>query len=482
MKQVRIEPDFESWRDAARLLLASAAPPDRVMFVEKGLENALLPGLVEQAATKPDCSPVAGPGVPRRFLRLAQCCACHADPQRWAVLYRLLWRLTHGEPQLLEVAVDDDVHHALMMEKQVRFDGHKMKAFVRFRRVADEQGDRFIAWHRSEHRVLRGTAPFFVRRFAAMRWSILTPFDSAHWDGKALTFGPGIDRSGAPDDDALEEMWRTYYASIFNPARLKLRAMRKEMPQRYWSTMPETQLIPQLLLDAPARARRMVAQHDERFEGAAAHFPRGGGNFTLPQLREAAKTCRGCDLYCNATQTVFGEGPENALAAVVAEQPGDNEDLAGRPFVGPAGQVFDDALRAVGIDRRQLYVSGAVKHFKFELRGKRRIHARPNARQIQACRPWIEAELRIVRPPVLVLMGSTAAQSLIGRHFKITRDRGRFFESAWSPATIATYHPSALLRIPDPQRLDEARAQFISDLRQVAARLAERAQPLAAPA
>jgi DNA polymerase len=245
--------------------------------------------------------------------------------------------------------------------------------------------------------------------------------------------------------------------------------MHKEMPRRYWSTMPETQLIPDLLAEAPKRAAAMVEQHTERFAGARGFFPQ---TISLPQLRDAARTCRGCDLYCNATQTVFGEGPENALGALVAEQPGDNEDLAGRPFVGPAGEVLNEVLREVGMDRAQLYVSGAVKHFKFELRGKKRIHAKPNARQIQACRPWIEAELRIVRPRVLVLMGSTAAQSLVGRQFKITRDRGKPFESEWSPWTIATFHPSALLRIPDEALRVQARAEFVADLTLAAQELA----------
>src|SRR5688500_9656776 len=411
MRQVRIEPDFESWRDGARELLRANVPPDDVMFVPHGLENALLPNLVETMQVPLQPTPVR---VPRDFLKLAEAVACHTDPSNFSTLYRVLFRLTHGEANLLRVAVDDDVHVLLAMEKQVRSDSHKMKAFVRFRLTHDENGgEHYIAYHRSEHRVLKMTAPFFTRRFGVMKWSILTQFDSAYWDGRELTFGPGVTRDAAPKDDELEELWRTYYASIFNPNRIKLKSMHKEMPRRYWSTMPETMLIPDLLAEAPKRAAAMIEQHSDRFAGARAFFPK---TITLPQLREAARTCRGCDLYCNATQTVFGEGPENALCALVAEQPGDNEDLAGRPFVGPAGEVLNEVLREVGVDRaQQLYVSSAVKHFKFELRGKKRIHAKPNARQIQACRPWIEAELRIVKPQVLVLMGATAAQSLVGR-------------------------------------------------------------------
>jgi DNA polymerase len=340
MRQVRIQADFESWRDAARELLRADAPPGAVMFVEHGLENALLPGLMP-TTTSQDSTPAApSPRVPREFLTLAAVVACHTDPRNWRTLYRVLWRLTHGEPNLLKLSsVDDDVCLLMSMEKQVRFDGHKMKAFVRFRRVVDDQtGERYIAYHRSEHRVLKATAPFFVRRFGVMNWSILTPFDSAHWDGRELTFGAGVTRDAAPEGDALEELWRTYYASIFNPARIKLKAMHKEMPRRYWDTMPETQLIPELLADAPARAKRMVANHSQRFDGARAFFP---ATISLPQLREAAMSCRGCGICDNATQTVFGEGPADAQIVFVGEQPGDQEDLAGRPFVGPAGLVFD---------------------------------------------------------------------------------------------------------------------------------------------
>jgi DNA polymerase len=468
VRQVRIEPEFEGWRDAARELLRAEVPPDEVIFVPHGLENGLLPGLVETANVEAtSATPLR---VPRKFVTLAQVVSCHTDESSWSMLYRVLWRLTHGEPNLLKVAaVDDDMRALLAMEKQVRFDSHKMKAFVRFRLTKDETGaEHYIAYHRSEHRVLKMTAPFFTRRFGVMKWSILTQFDSAYWDGQQLTFGPGVTRDAAPKDDELESLWRTYYASIFNPNRIKLKAMHKEMPRRYWSTMPETQLIPELLAQAPQRAKEMVARHGDRFDGARAFFPQ---TISLPTLHEAAQSCRGCDLCEIATQTVFGEGPADALAVFVGEQPGDNEDLAGRPFVGPAGQVFDEGLAAVGINREAIYVTNAVKHFSFEQRGKKRIHSRPTARQMDACRPWVEEELNLIKPPVLVLLGSTAAQSLIGRHFRITRDRGRPFASACSPFTIATFHPSALLRIPDEAMRQQARAEFLADLALAAAEL-----------
>jgi DNA polymerase len=344
-----------------------------------------------------------------------------------------------------------------------------MKAFVRFRKVVDaENQEHFIAWHRSEHRVLRQTAPFFVRRFAVMKWSILTPFESAHWDGESLRFGDGSPRSTAPEGDELEDLWRTYYANIFNPARIKLKAMRKEMPRRYWATMPETELIPDLLHEAPQRVEKMVGYSTPKLAGAAVFFPKV---ISLHTLREAAKSCQGCDIHCRATQAVFGEGPEDALAVFVGEQPGDNEDLAGRPFVGPAGQLFNESLAQVAIDRGTVFLTNAVKHFKWEPRGTRRIHSKPNAREIQACRPWLVEELQLIKPRVLVLMGNTAGQSLIGPQFRITRQRGRWFQSQWSAHTFATYHPSAVLRVPDETARAQIQGEFLADLRLVAQRL-----------
>lgn len=192
---------------------------------------------------------------------------------------------------------------------------------------------------------------------------------------------------------------------------------------------------------------------------------------TLPGLREAAQGCRACDLYKNATQAVLGEGPREAPAFFVGEQPGDQEDLAGKPFVGPAGKVFDDALAAAGIAREEVFVTNAVKHFKWEPRGKKRIHAKPSAGEVKACRPWLETELAIVKPRVIVCLGATAAQSLMGPRFKITVERGKFFESPWAPWLTATYHPSAILRMPDDAAREEARAMLIADLRGVEARL-----------
>ena len=199
--------------------------------------------------------------------------------------------------------------------------------------------------------------------------------------------------------------------------------------------------------------------------GSAADFL--PDELTLPALREAATGCRGCHLWEVGTQTVFGEGAESASAIFVGEQPGDQEDRAGKPFVGPAGRLFDEALEAAGIDRTSVYVTNAVKHFKWQARGKRRIHQKPNATEVAACRPWLEAEVALVKPKVLVLLGATAAQSLLGRQFRVTRHRGEVLDSELAEAVVATVHPSSILR-GEPSEREVNFAAFVDDLTVVA--------------
>ena len=186
---------------------------------------------------------------------------------------------------------------------------------------------------------------------------------------------------------------------------------------------------------------------------------------SVKELAEAAKKCTACHLYKRATQTVFGEGPKNATMMLIGEQPGDYEDVAGKPFVGPAGKIMDRALEEAGIDRKHVYVTNAVKHFKWEPRGKRRIHQKPNSREIAACRPWLEAELRLVKPKLVVCLGATAGQTVFGPTFRVTRERGKVLSSKLAPKVVATVHPSSLLRQPDEESREREYASFVRDLR-----------------
>jgi len=201
---------------------------------------------------------------------------------------------------------------------------------------------------------------------------------------------------------------------------------------------------------------------------ATAFFPE---KMTLPRLREAASTCKGCDLWKKGTQTVFGEGSPHARVLMVGEQPGDKEDVQGRPFVGPAGAILDKALAAAGIDRNEVYVTNIVKHFKWEPRGKRRIHKKPNALEVSACRPWLDAEIAVTRPDVVVLLGASAAQGLLGRDFRVSQQRGEWISSPLATSVMATVHPSSILRAPDDETRHEEMRRFVADLKKVAGRI-----------
>ena len=465
------ETDFDGWRRAARAFREAGVAPAEARFVVGGSGQG---GLFDVTAPPPPAGEPAF-SVPRAFVETAQAVVLHRSDDRFDLLYRLLWRL-RDEPELMRVVSDRDVADALERAKNVSRASHKMKAFVRFRQVEDDRGEAWIAWFEPAHRVLEATAPFFARRFATMRWSILTPDGAAHWDGAALDFGPPATRDMAPAEDEMEEFWRTYYASTFNPARLKTQAMRAEMPKRYWKNLPEAALIPELVAQSAVRTEAMVAapapDPNRRLEKTLsrlardASFDEGFVPSTLQELDVAVQACRRCPLWRDATQGVCGTGPRKARLMIVGEQPGDQEDLAGRPFVGPAGKVLDAALDEAGIDRDDVFVTNAVKHFKHEPRGKRRLHRTPNAAEVSACRWWLDAERRLVRPRVILAMGATAGLGVLGRKPAVTKERGRPIALGDGAAALLTVHPSYLLRLPDAAAKAAERARFVADLKQ----------------
>jgi uracil-DNA glycosylase len=450
------EEDFDGWREAARSLALGRVPPAEVTWSVGGSQDLFGDEAVLESG---------GPAfsVPRPFVELARSVICHTDSERFSLLYALLLRL-RAQPQAMEDRADPLVQRLERMAKEVRRDMHKMHAFVRFREVEADGGTRYVAWFEPEHHIVRSNAGFFVRRFNSMDWSILTPELSVHWDGKELSFSPGATRADAPDGDPIEETWKTYYASIFNPARVKVKAMTKEMPKKYWKNMPETALVGELIAGAQAREARMVETSRTQIGGNA--------RAAWEAVRAEAMGCTRCDLYKCGTQTVFGEGPLDARIMFVGEQPGDQEDLAGKTFVGPAGQLLDRALGEAGVDRTATYVTNAVKHFKFEQRGKRRIHSKPNGPEIDACRWWIDQERVLIRPPITVALGATAARSLFGKVVTIGAMRGKPHQAPDGGETWVTVHPSFLLRVRDNR--EEEYARFVDDLH----RIGERAKAL----
>ena len=458
------ETDFDGWRKAARLLAQNGVAPREVTWSVRGRERELF-------AAEPETSLEEIEGtfnVTGKFIELAKIAILHRSPARFALLYRLLWRL-RGDHDLLEIATDPDVAEIATMAKAVRRDEHKMHAFVRFREVGRESKSHYVAWFEPEHHIVELAAPFFARRFADMPWSILTPEVCAHWDGHAVSYTTGLSKSDAPTEDRLEETWRSYYASIFNPARLKVKAMQTEMPKKYWRNLPEAPLIKPLIAKAEHITRAMIANEataphkaQRREDVPMARKPAADG---LAALRAQAADCRDCPLWKDATQTVFGEGPARARLMLVGEQPGDKEDLAGKPFVGPAGNMLDRALEEAGIDREKVYVTNAVKHFKYVPRGKIRLHQKPATSEIKACRQWYERELAAVRPDLVVAMGATAAQSVLGKITPINKNRGRMITTEDGTRTLVTVHPSYLLRLPDEEAKAREYRRFVEDLK-----------------
>lgn len=468
--------DFEGWRGAVRRLVTAAVDPAKVAWHVAGEGRDLF---ADPANLPAELGALA---VPRAFLPLARTALLHRDPERFALLHRLLVDLA-GRRRRLDDKADPLVARVEGMAKAVRRDIHKMRAFVRFRKV--EEGDRYVAFFEPDHHIVRTNAAFFVDRFASMRWSILTPALSIHWDGNALTEGPGAVRGDAPDGDPLEDAWKRYYASIFNPARLKTGAMLKEMPKKYWHNMPETALVGELVASAQARSAAMIAAAPrpariERLDASAragslfapgpelsgtARPPVDGAHDQWAVLRSEAHRCKRCPLFGDATQMVFGEGPLDAPLMLVGEQPGDQEDLAGRPFVGPAGQLLDDALAQAGIDRDSIYLTNAVKHFKFTMQGKRRLHQSPTAGEIDACRWWLDRERALIRPRLTLALGASAARGLFGKTMAVGRSRGQTLAGPDGSAARITVHPSYLLRLPDRAKAEEEKQRFVEDLR-----------------
>jgi DNA polymerase len=458
--------DLDGFRTAVRRLIAGAVSPQDVAWSGGETLFATAPG-------------DAGPPValPRGVADLIELVICHRDPDRYAYLYALIWRVLHGERALLDVQSDRVVHRLEMLRKAVRRDLHKMHAFLRFRRLEDADGERFVAWFEPDHYIVEATAGFFVDRFRGLVWSILTPVGSLYWDRERLTVGPPGKRTDVPDGDGFEAGWVQYFESTFNPARVNPALMRKEMPVRYWRNLPEANSIARLIQTAPERVEAMIRQEaamtikrnpDKAVAAMADQNPRN-----LEELNRIIAASE--PLVPGATRAVLGEGPIGAAVAFVGEQPGDQEDVEGRPFVGPAGQLLNGALEEAGIDRGSVYVTNAVKHFKFEHRGKRRLHQSPTAGEVKHYRWWLMKELEFVRPGLVVALGATAALALVGKAVTISRNRGEAEFDGFSG--YITVHPSYLLRLPDEEAKRDAYGAFLQDLKRIAA-LACRNEPV----
>lgn len=468
--------DETDFRLLLRRCIGAGLRPDQLMLAEAGKESLLPPPPPPFGEAEPPAFT-----VPRAYADLLHDAICHSSPARFDLLYIALSRIREGESLLATNHSDVVIAELATYAKNVRRDIHKMHAFLRFRAEEIDGRTLYTAWFEPQHHILRRVAPFFRDRFTNMDWVIATPEGSIAWQDRHLSFGPPGPKPPAGKDGVLDDLWLTYYRTTFNPARLRVKAMTAEMPKHYWPNMPEAALIPDLVAGATKRAatmRTLPADDAPRFAEKAAPKPRvsSAPGTPLAALRAEAVGCTLCPLHRPATQTVFGEGPEDARLVFVGEQPGDQEDIAGRPFVGPAGQLLDKALAEAGIDRRKAYLTNAVKHFKYEPRGKRRIHRKPGAGEIRACRWWLEKELTTLRPSLIVALGATAANALTGHGVSVLSERGPT-DFGGVPGYL-TIHPSYLLRLPSEGEKEAGFRRFVEDLRAVARLMAD-AQPTA---
>ena len=460
---------FDAWRAEARRLAGLGIAAEDVEWQLEGQGASLFAG-----APLPEGEGAGRLTVPKGFMELAQKVVWHSDPARFGLLYDTLLRL-QAAGGLLRDRTDPRIARLSVLEKSVRRDMHKMKAFVRFREMGqpDDARRSFFAWFEPSHHIVEPITGFFARRFGDMDWVIATPSMTVEFRDGSVAYD--LTERAKPDlEDETEELWKTYFANIFNPARLKLQAMTSEMPKKYWKNLPEAELIPDMIAGAEARVREMAAAQPsippararaitERLrEGMERPVIEGG----LDGLRGALQSCTRCSIGCSATQAVPGEGPLGARLMFVGEQPGDREDLAGRPFVGPAGQLLNRAMEEAGIARSPCYMTNAVKHFKFQPRGKRRIHQSPNRGEVEACRVFLEQEIELVRPETVVALGGSAALALTGDGERIMARRGTFERGLAGIEVFLTVHPSSILRQPEAVREESYRA-FVSDLARV---------------
>jgi len=468
---------FAEWREAARALLKAGVPPEDVSWgtpeggdlfsgapPEPGPDhNAGIP-LQTPQPPRP-ATPGSSPRVPRALMEMLQKAACFRAPDRWAFLYRVLWRWTRGEHDVQSPA-DPDGARLHGMVKAVRREEHDMHAYIRFRERPEHAGaPRFVAWFEPRHDVLPQVAEHFVARMGKVSWMISTPDASVLWDGQTLHNTGPLMSSAADLNDEGEALWLTYYRSIFNPARVNAQLMQSHIPSRFWKNLPEGAIVPSLVSQAELGARK-IGQVE------AVGLRRGA---TIPISAEAAQPdreqpskldeCRRCDLWQYATQAVGGEGSKRSPIMIVGEQPGDQEDLAGKPFVGPAGKLLDRVFAEAEVDRKAIYLTNAVKHFKWEPRGKRRLHKTPVQREVEACHYWLEKELAAVKPKVIVAMGATALKSVMRKGTVALKDflgKPVRVDGCW---LVTIYHPSYVLRVPDEASKHEAFAVMVKGLK-----------------
>lgn len=432
MKVVTIESTFESWRDSARSLLEEKIHHEDVVW-QTSTSGSFFDLMSADHRAKPSHI-----SVPKEFMKDAAFVAAFRDDTTWSLLYRLVYRIVFENKHLMSVSLDNDVLDFHRRMRLVSRDLHKVKAFVRFKEIKKNDESIYMAWHRPDHRVLKFSAPFFTDRFNGMNWVIFTEDESMSWINNKLTFGPGITQQEAQAFDHTEELWKTYYGSIFNPARIKIKAMKKELPVRHWATLPEASIIDDLLREAPKRLEEFY----ESQRTSAVELIKNDVS-SLLELKAKLPNCAACSICHKSNTPVAGEGPAKAEIVFVSDQPGNAED------------ILIDALSRAEIARDEVYLTNAVKGFKSKA---------PSSFEISACRAWVKTELELIKPRLLVCLGASAAQSVFGKLMKVKDSHGKIFKTAYCDQTIILSHPSAILRAQTEEERMHLETRFLGDI------------------
>lgn len=463
---------FEEFRNTCRTLFHKNKKPDSIKFSN---EQYNLFSSKEHTEQPQETTLQKSFFIKKEHLQILENISHHRSDDIWDLLYRILWNLKEKGPNFLNNAAHPDVIDCQRRQKQISRDIHKMHAFVRFRKIdkarmlekehdpkkheEKNQAEYFMAWHKPEHKIIRKGATFFKKRFPNMHWSILSPDECVHWNGTNLSYSEGVSKDPLEDNsDNFEKWWLTYYEAIFNPARVKIKAMKNEMPTKYWDSMPETQIISRLIREAPTRLKEMQIKAQQKT------LPIIQG--TYEEIKNKAKNCTNCPISCLGGSTVFGEGNLKAEIMIVGEQTGDEEDKAQRVFTGPSGQLLNQLLEECDLNRKHLYLTNAVKHFKWEQKGNKRIHKTPDGNEILSCRNWLQSEIQLIKPKIIICLGRVAAQSVLGIQLKISSAIKETYSGQNNSKVLVTYHPSSILRANSPKLKEEQKQQLLKTLLQ----------------
>jgi uracil-DNA glycosylase len=445
---------FDEWRlDVLKLLQMNTTPNDVLWSFDDHQPNLWFDSINSDANF-----PLK---IPARLKELLMTLSMHQSPTRWNLMYRILYRTIHGEKNLLDDPGDPDVAAALRMQYEIEKDIHRFHAFLRFKKHIDNEGEIFIAFYKPDHSILRAALQTFVERFGSMRWVIFTPECSAYWNTKTLAIQDTKIDIPQVNDQEMETLWSSYYSSVFNPTRSNEKLLKQHIPSRFRSNMPELEDVDHLLQNASKRTDHMIE--------SAPSLAISSSVESLQDLNIQLQQCVACPIGLNGTRAVAGQGSFGGIM-LIGEQPGDEEEKSGNPFVGPAGEVLNQVFHDLNLNRNMIYITNAVKHFKFVMRGKSRIHDRPSPAEIGICRSWLNEEIRFVQPPVIICLGASAAQSVLGVKLDVGKNLNKEFTHPSGAIILVTYHPAAILRVPDPDRKREMYSQILRSLANAQAR------------